>query len=67
MFTIASIFMPLIMLNLLIAIMGDTFERVNSTMVEADGRELNSMILEQENIMYWNRSSRIRQNLHWGF
>jgi len=46
MFIIATVFMPLIMLNLLIAIMGDTFERVNSVMIEADGRELNSLILE---------------------
>ena len=45
-FIIATVFMPLIMLNLLIAIMGDTFERVNSVMIEADGRELNSLILE---------------------
>jgi hypothetical protein len=66
-FTIASIFMPLIMLNLLIAIMGDTFERVNSLMVEADGRELNSMILEQENMMLWNRKVKDRTYLHWGF
>jgi hypothetical protein len=45
-FTLASIVMPLIMLNLLIAIMSDTFERVTTGMVEADGKELNSLILE---------------------
>ena len=45
-FVIASIFMPLVMLNLLIAIMSDTYERVSNTMTEADGNELNSLILE---------------------
>lgn len=45
-FTISSIFMPLVMLNLLIAIMSDTFGRVNGTMIEADGKELNELILE---------------------
>ena len=56
-FIVASIFMPLIMLNLLIAIMSDTFARVNSTMVEADGKELNDLILEQENLMVWNKGN----------
>jgi hypothetical protein len=38
--------MPLVLLNLLIALMNDTFERVSHGMVEADGRELNELILE---------------------
>ena len=67
MFVIATVFMPLIMLNLLIAIMGDTFERVNSVMIEADGRELNALILEQENMMFWNRKVYKKEILHWGF
>jgi hypothetical protein len=64
-FVLSSIFMPLVMLNLLIAIMSDTFERVNNSMVEADGKELNSMILEQENMLFWNRSANERTHLHW--
>lgn len=46
MFIFASIFMPLIMLNLLISIMGNTFGRVSDSMEIADGAELNSLILE---------------------
>ena len=45
-FVFSSIFMPLVMLNMLIAIMSDTYERVSSGMIEADGKELNSLILE---------------------
>lgn len=41
-FICASIFMPLVMLNLLIAIMSDTYERVTSGLLEADGKELNA-------------------------
>ena len=48
--------MPLIMLNLLIAIMSDTYERVTNTMQEAEYRELNYLILEQENYLFWRRS-----------
>ena len=52
-FIIASIFIPLVMFNMIIAIMSDTFERVTTGMVEADGNELNTLILEQESIMFW--------------
>lgn len=45
-FIFSSIFMPLIMLNMLIAIMSDTYERVSSNSIEADGKELNTLILE---------------------
>ena len=45
-FVVSAIFMPLVMLNMLIAIMSDTYERVTSGMIEADGKELNSLILE---------------------
>ena len=45
-FVIATIFIPLIMFNMIIAIMGDTFEKVTNSMIEADGNELNSIILE---------------------
>lgn len=64
-FVISSVFMPLVMLNLLIAIMSDTFERVTNSMVEADGRELNSMILEQEAMLFWNKNKNEKSFLHW--
>lgn len=46
MFVFSSFLITLIMLNMLIAIMSDTFERVSTNKIEADGRELNSLILE---------------------
>lgn len=45
-FLLSSFFMTLVMLNLLIAIMGDSFDRVSSMLVESDGYELNQLILE---------------------
>jgi len=64
-FCIASIFMPLVMLNLLIAIMSDTYERVTNGMVEADGKELNALIIEQEQIMFWNRDKKESSHMQW--
>mmetsp|Transcript_741 Transcript_741/g.416 ORF Transcript_741/g.416 Transcript_741/m.416 type:complete len:117 (+) Transcript_741:19-369(+) len=55
-FVLATLFMPLIMLNLLIAIMSDTYEKVASDMIEADARELNELILEHESFLIWNKS-----------
>lgn len=45
-FVIASFFIPLVMFNMIIAIMADTFERVTNEMIVADGKELNLLILE---------------------
>lgn len=47
-FIIATFLMPLVMLNMLIAIMSDTYSRVMSELVPSDYMELNEMILEQE-------------------
>eukprot|EP00350_Pseudokeronopsis_sp_OXSARD2_P009067 CAMPEP_0170551974 /NCGR_PEP_ID=MMETSP0211-20121228/9954_1 /TAXON_ID=311385 /ORGANISM="Pseudokeronopsis sp., Strain OXSARD2" /LENGTH=198 /DNA_ID=CAMNT_0010859465 /DNA_START=3153 /DNA_END=3745 /DNA_ORIENTATION=+ len=55
-FIIASILMTLIMLNMLIAIMSDTYARVMSEIVPSDYYELNSLILEQEEILFWKRN-----------
>jgi WD40 repeat protein len=54
-FIIVSIINPVIMLNLLISIMGDTYGRVKEGKVVADARQLASMILEVEGIMGWKR------------
>ena len=45
-FIIASTLMTLIMLNMLIAIMSDTYARVMGEIVPSDYKELNNMILE---------------------
>ena len=63
-FVIATIFLPLMLLNLLIAIVSDTFDRVYSNRVSSDYKELASLILEQEYLMFWNRSKAAREYLH---
>ena len=57
-FIIISIVNPVIMLNLLISIMGDTYGRVKAGKVVADARELAGMILEVELLMGWNRNKK---------
>ena len=54
-FFIVSIINPIILLNLLISIMSDTFARVKEGKITADSRELANMILEVEGIMGWKR------------
>ena len=55
-FIIISIVNPVIMLNLLISIMGDTYGRVKAGKVVADAREVAGMVLEVETLMNWNRA-----------
>ena len=54
-FIVISIINPILMLNLLISIMGDTYGRVKESSIVADSRELASMILEIESIMIWRK------------
>ena len=44
-YVLASIFMTIVMLNLVIAIMGDTYSRVMTEIPETDGQQLNILIL----------------------
>jgi hypothetical protein len=61
--TIALIINPIVMLNLLISIIGDTFDRVQSEMVIADMKELCEMVIEIENSLYWRRNAGSKQYL----
>jgi WD40 repeat protein len=54
-FFFASVINPLIMLNLLISIMGDTFGRVQEGQEIADMIELTEMVLEGEYILFCRR------------
>jgi hypothetical protein len=47
-FILSTIILSLIMLNLLIAIMSDSYDRVIDQIEETDGKELNDLILEAE-------------------
>lgn len=63
-FFLHTIVNPIILLNLLISIMGNTFNRVNSHLIVADGKELAGMILEGELIYFWKRNNKDRRYLH---
>ena len=54
-FFMASLLNPIIMLNLLIAIMGDTYDRIQEDMVVADYREMTELILEAEYFVFWRK------------
>ena len=64
MFIGATILLPLMLLNLLIAIISDTFDRVYSNRIASDYKEIANLILEQENLMFWNRKKRGLKYLH---
>ena len=55
---------PLILLNMLIAIMSDTFTRVRQLVRLVDRREMTEMILEIDNIWFWGRQKGERMYLH---
>ena len=63
-FFLHSVLNPILMLNLLISIMSFTFDQVNSNVQVADGKELASMILEGENVFFWNRNSTQMSYIH---
>ena len=63
-FFLYTVINPIIMLNLLISVMSDTFKRVNSQSIIADNRELAGMILEAELILLWKRKDNHRDYLH---
>jgi hypothetical protein len=63
-YVIVSIFNPLIMVNLLISILGSTYDEVKGEEVVNDSRELISLILECEFLMYWRRLTTEKCYIH---
>jgi Ion transport protein len=51
-FVIATLILTLVLLNLIIALMGDIFQQIKSTMEIADKKEMVSIILEYDSIMW---------------
>ena len=64
-FISATILLQLVMLNLLIAIMSDTFEKVMAEIEVSDGLELNNLILDAESLKRSNRDDVTKSVLHW--
>ncbi|OMJ69060.1 hypothetical protein SteCoe_33313 [Stentor coeruleus] len=63
-FVLHAILNPILMLNLLISVMSNTFERVNSQVEVADSKELAKMILEAELVYAWNRDNIEKEYLY---
>lgn len=54
-FFLATVINPLIMLNLLISIMGDTYGKVQESNDIANFQELTEMVIEIEKLMFWKK------------
>ena len=61
---LATLLNPVVSLNLLIAILSDTFETVKKDEVVADSQELASMILEIETLIFCKRKKNIKKFIH---
>lgn len=59
-FFMASIINCIIMLNLLISILGDSYSKVQETLIESDYSQMLDAILELEKLMVWNRNKGVR-------
>jgi WD40 repeat protein len=63
-FFLNTVLNPIIMLNLLISIMSNTYKKVNKQVIVADSKELAGMILEGELMYFWNRNKEEKHYLH---
>ncbi|CAG9333027.1 unnamed protein product [Blepharisma stoltei] len=53
---IFTVINPIILINLLISLMGDTFQRVKENWEIADAKEMIYMMLEVETLLFWKRN-----------
>lgn len=63
-FLLVTVLNPIIMLNLLISVMSDTYGRVQEDLAIADALELSCMIKEVELLMFWRRKIKTKKYLH---
>ena len=54
-YVFATFFLSLVMMNLIVALMSDTYNNVMTNIQMEDSRQLNSMILMYENMMFWQK------------
>lgn len=47
--------MPVVMINLTVAVMSDTYSRVMATINLTFGKDKNSLVLNYENYLFWRR------------
>lgn len=63
-FFLATVINPLIMLNMLISIMCDTYAKVQDSNDIANYQELTEMIIETEKLMFWKRGFKGQYYIH---
>lgn len=63
-FMVVTLIIPLILLNLVIAIMSDTYERVITSSRESDNHQLCSIICQFENFYFWRREQGKEKPMH---
>jgi hypothetical protein len=63
-FVVASVVNFLIMVNLLISIIGDTYDKLQAYKEVADRKEMAEVVLDIELLMVWNRKSNERKFIH---
>ena len=64
-FILSTILIQIMMLNLLISILSDTFARVTGEIEESDMIEINNLILDATCLQFWNRHVEKTTYLHW--
>jgi hypothetical protein len=63
-YLLITLFNFIIMLNLLISILSDTYTRVKDMQIIADGQELASMVVEVEMMLFWRSKLNDKQYVH---
>ena len=64
-FIFSTILIQIMLLNLLIAILSETFSTVMGQIDESDMMELNNLIIDATALQPWNRSNKTITYLHW--
>lgn len=63
MYVYSTIFLNIIVLNLLISIISDTYDKVTMSQQATDYKQKVGLLLEIERMMFWRRSKDIHGNL----
>lgn len=64
-FCFSSGILALILTNLVIALMSDTYEKVMTSIKESDCRQLNTMVMQYENMLCFKRDGGEVKHLFW--
>lgn len=65
MFVVFTFFIPLLLMNMLIAIMSDSYARVQANIISANARSIASMVLEMEEIVHFFKPSEQKENSYY--